>query len=321
MPSRTAVLASALILAAGLAGQASAQVYRSVDANGRVIYTDQPPAKAPGEAPRIGAGAPKSDELQGEWIVASGSANGEVLLDEKIVGAEWIFKGNELRVRTRRGDSHAFTLTLEAGAGPKAFAYVPVQPTKERAGTMIHERAGERLRVAFKDGAEGRAVDFAPRPKHVVLVLVPRAAAVGPGFASAGAGRDPCTMLRKAGIEDLLRTSQLAEMKGSSPPKGSCGLEAPSGAAVMLQLVPASSRAVLDGQRSREMNDKLTYAVPKVVEDEPALGAGAFTIKRGSTQTTAFALKGESLVMVSFRHQPGDQSRLIPFAQRLLSAL
>jgi uncharacterized protein (TIGR03067 family) len=313
--STIAVLVAALL--AGAAVPAGAQVYRSVDANGRVVYTDQPPAKV--AAARRGATPPRSDELQGERIVASATRDGGVVLDEKIIGAEWTFKGSELGVRTRRGESQVFTVELEAGAGPNAFTYKPVQPSNQRAGTMIYERAGDRLRIALMDGAEGRAVDFAPRPKQMILVLTRRPAAVGPGVA--GAGRDPCEMLRKAGVEDLLRTPQLAEVKGSSPASGSCGLESASGAAVVVQLVPASSRAVLDGQRNRDKNDKTNYAVPKVVEDEPALGAGAFTIKRGATHMTAYALKGEWLLIVSFRHPPGDYARLIAFAQRLLAAL
>jgi uncharacterized protein (TIGR03067 family) len=313
--STIAVLVAALL--AGAAVPAGAQVYRSVDANGRVVYTDQPPAKV--AAARRGAAAPRSDELQGEWIVASATRDGGVVLDEKIIGAEWTFKGSELGVRTRRGESQVFTVELEAGAGPSAFTYKPVQPSNQRAGTMIYERAGDRLRIALMDGAEGRAVDFAPRPKQMILVLTRRPAAVGPGVARAG--RDPCEMLRKAGVEELLRTPQLAEVKGSSPASGSCGLESASGAAVVVQLVPASSRAVLDGQRNRDKNDKTNYAVPKVVEDEPALGAGAFTIKRGATHMTAYALKGEWLLIVSFRHPPGDYARLIAFAQRLLAAL
>ena len=69
------------------------------------------------------------------------------------------------------------------------------------------------------------------------------------------------------------------------------------------------------------MNDKTNYALPKVVDDEPALGAGAFTIKRGTNHMTAYALKGDSLLIVSFRHAPADAPRLIPFTQRLLAAL
>ena len=52
MPVRT-LIALSLVAAAAFAGSASAELYRYVDADGRVVYSDQPPpASAKGVEPR-----------------------------------------------------------------------------------------------------------------------------------------------------------------------------------------------------------------------------------------------------------------------------
>lgn len=164
-------------------------------------------------------------------------------MDEKIVGTVWTFKGADLTLKTRRGESQAYVVKTEPGGLPAAFTISPVMPSKERGGTMIYERAGDRLRVAFTGGSVARPADFQPRPKQVVLVLTPKSAAVALGYATAGSGRDSCALLRKAGVHELVAGAWPDKPKAieSSMSAASCRVEGAS-ARVDLLLIPASSR-------------------------------------------------------------------------------
>jgi len=317
---RLAAGAAVAFAAAACAMPGAAQIHRSVDAQGRVVYSDQPPTA--GAAKGAVAVAPaKTDALAGEWVVASATMDGRAVMDDKIIGASWTFKGGELTLKTRQGDSQSYAVRTEAGGAPAAFTISPVPPSKERGGTMIYERTGDRLRVAFMDGFAARPADFEPRPKQVVVVLMPRSAAVGAGYATAGPGRDACALLRKAGAEALIAAAWPANPKTieSAPTAASCRVEGAT-TRVDLVLIPASSRALLDRERAKEVRDMPQWAVKGTVEDEPALGAGAFVVKRG-TSTVFMALKGETVVRIGFAYPPDQQQRMVEVTRKVIAAL
>lgn len=317
---RPAVPALLAIVAATWALPGGAQVYRSVDAKGRVVYSDQPATAAAASAARSIATS-KADELQGEWVLASATMDGQAVMDDKIIGALWTFKGSQLTLKTRQGQSQAYVVRIESAAAPASFTLSPVMPSKERGATMIYERTGERLRIAFLDGAEGRPVDFQPRRKQVVAILAPRSAAVGPGYATAGPGRDSCALLRKAGGHELLAAAWPANPKTieTSTSAASCRLEGAM-AKIDLVLIPASSRVLLDRERDREVSAMPHWAVKGTVEDEPALGAGAFVVKRGNS-IVFMALKGDTAVRIGFATSSGSHQRLVELTQRVMSSL
>jgi len=157
-----------------------AQIYRSVGPDGRVQYSDKPPTGEQSKAMASkGIIAPAVDDLKGEWVVASATANGEPVIDDKIVGAQWTFSGTDWSIVTRKGEKQRFTFQLVPGSGAKAFKYAPVAPSTERAGEMIYERTGDRLRVAYMEIPDQRPASFEPRRKQVVLNLTPKVAAQG----------------------------------------------------------------------------------------------------------------------------------------------
>jgi len=301
--------------------QSVAQVHRSVDARGRVVYSDRPPTAA-AASPALNVAPAGTDSLAGEWIVASATANGEAVVDDKIIGTVWTFKGSELTLRTRRGESQAYVVKTEPTGLPAAFTISPVMPSQERGGPLIYDRAGDRLRVAFIDGFVARPVDFQPHPKQVVLVLTAKSAAVGAaGLATAGPGRDACALLRKAGAHELLVAAWPANPKTieSSPSAGSCRVEGAM-ARIDLLLIPASSRVVLDGERAKEVRDMPHWASKGTVEDEPALGPGAFVVRRGNS-TVFMALKGETAVRIAFAYPQGHHQRMLDVSQRVIAGL
>jgi uncharacterized protein (TIGR03067 family) len=301
---------------AGLAGIAmfavatvsAADLYKSTDANGRVQYSDKPP---PGAAKAmIADGATK--DLEGRWRVANTTMNGELSLDRKSVGATWTFRGDELLLETADGNRARYTVVLEAGSRPNALQLAPVPPSKERGGWMIYEREGDRLRFAYRDNLEGRPVSFAPQPKLVVTTLI--AMDGGSGRATGTSARDPCATLRAAGIEEFLGTTKILATPGTPDPTASCRIEQGYGLAVTLVLVSAATRATIERERAKRVADSRN-----VVQDEPALGAAAFSSLQGNGGIV-MALKGDTLVMMAFNYPPNNRDKIVQLARRVLTA-
>ncbi|MEP7330197.1 MAG: TIGR03067 domain-containing protein [Betaproteobacteria bacterium] len=303
------------LIAAGV--DASGQAYKTVDPSGRITYSDRPPAgDRPTSIPGRTVDAAMIADLQGEWTIANVTFEGRARVDDKLVGATWSFRASELAVQTRDGKRLRFTVRPESGAQPKAFTFAPVPPSSERGGHMIYERAGDRLRLAYLDGIEGKATGFELARKLVVINLVARPAAVGPGYASPGPGRDACSILRTAGADALLGSTQTLVTPSPSNPSAICRIEGTFGVAVVLALVPGSSQVALERERAKEARDQQRA----IVADEPTLGASAFSATLGNSMLL-MALKGETQVILRFNFPPGHRDRLIPFAQRVLATL
>lgn len=286
------------------------QVYKSIDSSGRVQFSDKPP---PGAKPVDAAGDRVIRELQGRWSFANMTMDGVLRSDEKLAGATWTFRNTELVMEARNGEKQRFTVTMEPGSVPKAFRIAPVPPSSERGGWMIYEREGDRLRVAFMDNLDGRPAGFEPRRKQVVATLIAMPGGAGAQPATGRKQQDPCAILRDAGANELLGSSQTLTTPGTRDPGPSCRIEQATGFAVSLMLVQATTRAALDRER-----DKLSRNGRAVVQDEPAIGPAGFSAASGNN-TVVMTLQGDTLVALSFDFPPGNYARLLPFARRVVA--
>ena len=259
------------------------------------------------------AGAGNVAELEGSWAVARATMNGERRTEAKVLNATWTFREDELVVQTAGGERLRASLSLDATANPPALRVTPIAPSRERPLWMIWAYRGSELDVAYYDGIDQRPEDFGPRPKLVVLMLVPVANATPP------AARDPCKILREAGVERLLGGPTLArqQQRSASAPGTSCALDRTDGsAAISLTLVgpPAGPEYVAAARKETLANRSLR------IEEEPSLGSDAFSASGGWTivmvadrRGTAMILKLEALKM--------ERADLRRFAARVLDAL
>lgn len=291
---------------------AIAQVYKSIDSSGRVQFSDKPP---PGTKPVDATESRAIRELQGRWSFANITMDGALRSDEKFAGATWTFRDTELVMGARNGEKQRFTVTMEPGSAPKAFRIAPVPPSSERGGWMIYEREGDRLRLAFMDNLEGRPAGFEPRRKQLVATLIAMPGGAGAQPATGRKEQDPCAVLRDAGANELLGSSQTLTTPGARDPGRSCRIEQAAGIGVSLMLVQATTRAALDRER-----EKLSRNVRTVVQDEPAVGPAGFSAASGNN-TVVMTLQGDTLVALSFDFPPGNYARLVPFARRVVASI
>ena len=260
----------------------------------------------------VGAGSVA--ELEGSWAVARATMNGEPRTDGKVLNATWTFRGNELVVRTARGERLRAELAFDAAANPPAFHVTPLGPTRgDRPLWMIWARRGRELDVAFYDGADQRPEDFGPRRKLVVLTLVPSSTAT-PSTAP-----DPCKVLRRAGVDRLLGgpTKARQQQRSASAAGSSCALDRTDGsAAISLTLVgpPAGPEYAAVARRDALANRGMK------IEEEPSLGAGAFSAASGWTVVVVADRRGTAMVLKleALRVERADLQR---FAARVLDAL
>ena len=260
----------------------------------------------------VGAGGVA--ELEGSWAVARATMNGEPRTDAKVLNARWTFRGDELVVQTARGERLRAALSIDATANPPAFYMTPRGPTRgDRPLWMIWARRGNELEVAFYDGVDQRPVDFGPRPKLVVLTLVPASTAPTP------AALDPCKVLRRAGVERLLGgpTQARQPQRAASAPGSSCALDRTDGsAAIALTLVgpPACPDYAAAVRREALANRGMK------IEEEPSLGAAAFSAASGFTVVVVADRRGTAMVLKleALRVERADLQR---FAARVLDAL
>jgi uncharacterized protein (TIGR03067 family) len=249
-------------------------------------------------------------ELEGAWAVARATMNGEPRTDGKVLNATWTFRGTELVVQTARGERLRSALSFDATANPPAFHMTPLSPTGgQRPLWMIWARRGDELDVAFYDGIDQRPEDFGPRRKLVVLTLVPAIAA------PTAAALDPCKILRRAGVDRLLGGPARARppQRPAAAPGSSCALDRTDGSAVItLTLVgpPAGPEYAAAARANRRMQ----------IEDEPSLGAGAFSAASGWTVVVVADRRGTAMILKleALRVERADLQR---FAARVLDAL
>ena len=259
------------------------------------------------------AGAGSIPELEGFWAVARATMNGERRTEAKVLNATWTFRGDELVVQAVSGERLRASLSLHATVNPPALRGTPLAPAREQPLWMIWARRGSDLDVAYYDGIDQRPEDFGPRPKLVVLTLVPVATATPP------AALDPCQILRGADVERLLGGPTLArqQQRSASAPGTRCELDRTDGsAAISLTLVgpPAGPEYVAAARQEMGANQSLR------IEEEPSLGSDAFSASGGWTifmvadrRETAMILKVEALKM--------ERADLQRFAARVLDAL
>jgi uncharacterized protein (TIGR03067 family) len=239
--------------------------------------------------------------------------NGERRTEAKVLNATWTFRADELVVQAVTGERLRASLSLHATANPPALRVTPLAPARERPLWMIWARRGSELDVAYYDGVDQRPEDFGPRPKLVVLTLVPVATAAPP------AALDPCRILRGAGVERLLGGPTLARQQQRSPsaPGTRCELDRTDGsAAISLTLVgpPAGPEYVAAARRGVLANQSLK------LEEEPSLGSDAFSASGGWTVLMVADRRGTAMVLKleALKIERADLQR---FAARVLDAL
>jgi uncharacterized protein (TIGR03067 family) len=288
--------------------QAAAEIYKYTDPSGRVIYSDKP---QPASSKAGDGGDGVFYDLSGVWLVANVTMEGAPDFDSKLAGSTWSFANNELSIERSNGETARYLVSIERAAKPRAFALMPVAPTTEPPGVMIYSRDGERLRVAFIDGMAGRPTGFEPRGKQIIVTLVAR------GSASANAKlRSACDILRAAGVFELLGSGADVDMTKSKDPAMQCRFAQAAGA-VTLMLVKATERSTLDKERERQQKQAATRAVRTVVQDEPALGPSAFSVRMGNT-ITIMARRADVLVALVFEVPPEMHADTLSFARRVL---
>jgi uncharacterized protein (TIGR03067 family) len=260
-----------------------------------------------GAAPRRASAEPA---LDGAWTVAQATMNGEVRADRKVLNATWTFRGAELVVRNLRGERLRAALSFDAAARPPAFHVTPLDASGEKPLWIIWTRWNDELRLAFYDGLDRRPEDFGPRRKLVVLTLVPAPAAP--------VSLDPCAILRKTGADRVLRGPTRARPAPHvSAPGPTCALGRTDGSsAVSLTLVAApGGAAFVDAARREADADRHLQ-----IEEEPTLGAGAFSGSGGWT-VIVVALKSGTAMVLRVEGVGVDREALRRFAARVLDAL
>jgi uncharacterized protein (TIGR03067 family) len=258
------------------------------------------------------AGADSVPELEGSWAVVRATMNGERRTEAKILNARWTFRGDALAVQAADGQSLRAALSLDASANPPALRVTPQAPARERPLWMIWASRGSELDVAYYDGVDQRPADFGPRPKLVVLTLVPVATATPP------AALDPCQIMRDAGVERLLGGPTLPRQlqRSSSAPGTSCALDRIDGSAtISLTLVgpPAGPEYVAAARQEALANRRLR------IEEEPALGSGAFSASGGWTVVMAADRRGTAMI-IKLEALKRERADLVRFAARVLDA-
>ena len=307
------IVATLILLATPIA--ARCEVYKSIDANGRVIYSDKPSASTTQKPAAVAPLASGLRELEGTWDVASITFEGAPSVNNKLLNGKWSFANNELAIERANGEKLRYSVRIEPGY-PATFAVTPIAAANERGGWMIYTREGSRLRIAFFDNLETRPTGFEPQRKLAVVTLLPGNAA---GARTAAAQRTACDILRAAGVEALLGPTMQAETDRITDPATQCRFGQPAGA-VALQLIFATDRSALDKQREREQKDAPTRAARTTVEDEPQLGRSAFSVRMGN-RVTVWTLKGDTIAALSVQLPASAHGQIVPFAQRVLESL
>ena len=258
------------------------------------------------------AGAGSIPELEGFWAVARATMNGERRTEAKVLNATWTFRADELVVQAVTGERLRASLSLHATANPPALRVTPLAPARERPLWMIWARRGSELDVAYYDGVDQRPEDFGPRPKLVVLTLVPVATATPP------AALDPCQILRGADVERLLGGPTLArQQRSASAPGTRCELDRTDGAAaISLTLVgpPAGPEYVAATRQEVHANQSLR------IEEEPSLGSDAFSASGGWTIVMVADRRGTAMIL-KLEALNVERADLQRFAARVLDAL
>ena len=265
----------------------------------------------------IGVAAPirasGATALEGAWTVAQATMNGTPRAEGKVLNATWMFRGSELVVQPGHGKRLRATLSFDTTAEPPAFHVTPLDPPEERPLWIIWERRGDELRLAFYDGVDRRPEDFGPRPKLVVLTLVAASATPTP------VALDPCAILRVAGANRLLGgpTRARSTQRRGSTPGSSCALNRTDGAsAISLTLVaPPAGPAYVEAAREEANASRRLQ-----IEEEPALGAGAFSGASGWTIVVVAHRRGTAMIL-TFEALRTERTELQRFAARVLDAL
>ena len=154
-------------------------------------------------------------------------------------------------------------------------------------------------------------MDFGPRRKLVVLTLVPAR--------SAPVALDPCHILRAADVDRLLGgpTQPRSTPRAASRPGSTCALDRTDGSrTISLTLVPAPGGAFyVDATRQEAQSSHKMQ-----IEEEPALGVGAFSSTSGWTVIVVARRDGAAMVL-ALEGVAVDRTELRRFAARVLDSL
>ena len=120
-------------------------------------------------------------QLQGEWTMVSGSADGQPMPAEMAKQMKRVCKGDELAVTMAGNTFFKAKITLDATKTPKTIDYAMTEGiTKGKQQLGIYELNGDTFKSCFaKPGAE-RPADFKPGEGRTVSVWKREEAAAKP---------------------------------------------------------------------------------------------------------------------------------------------
>ncbi len=250
--------------------------------------------------------------LEGAWTVAQATMNGAPRAEGKVLNATWTFRGSELVVKSVHGKRLRATLSFDAAAEPSAFHVSPL----DARGAAALDHLGATGRRAPPGLLRWR------RPPSRRL----RSPAQAGGVDARGGRRptepvalDPCAILRAAGANRLLGgpTRARPAQHRASTPGPSCALDRTDGAsAISLTLVaPPAGPAYVDAAREEANASRRLQ-----IEEEPALGVGAFSGASGWTIVVVAHRRGTAMIL-TFEALRTERTELQRFAARVLDAL
>jgi uncharacterized protein (TIGR03067 family) len=116
----------------------------------------------------IAIGQAQSDEakidlakLQGEWVMVSGSRDGQMLATNVVANSRRVAKGNEMTVTIDGQLLMQATFTLDPSKKPKAIDYAMKHgPHMGQTELGIYEIDGDTIKFCFAIPGEPRPIDF-----------------------------------------------------------------------------------------------------------------------------------------------------------------
>ena len=121
-------------------------------------------------------------QLQGEWSMVSGSADGFPIPDEMLPNSKRICEGDELTVTVGGQLVMKAKITIDPAKKPKTIDYQVFEgPTKGKTHLGIYEIEGDTMRSCFAAPGEERPADFTSKPgERRTLTVWKRAKAAAP---------------------------------------------------------------------------------------------------------------------------------------------
>ena len=126
----------------------------------------------------LGADDPKSktdrDRLHQSWVLTTATTNGKTsVITEDLMRSSWVFQGDTVVVKTKRGPEMTFTVSLDPSKSPKTMRLESTKPDKGRNLTAIYVLTDETLKLGWiESGDNAIPADFETAPQPPALLAV-----------------------------------------------------------------------------------------------------------------------------------------------------